>query len=196
MPRYYAGQTQEIKMEYTVTVQPTPNPNAFKFVLNVPVKATDSAIFRTTEDAVSVPLAAALMKLEGVTEVYFSGKFITVTQTGAADWDVLEKSVRDAVLQHIAAHNPDFELTAHKAGGGEPLSGELARINAILDSTIRPALQRDGGDLEVLSLEGNVLTISYQGACGCCPHAAMGTLYAIQNILQDHYRPDIVVQLG
>jgi len=73
---------------------------------------------------------------------------------------------------------------------------ELGRINAILDSTIRPALQRDGGDLEVLSLEGNVLTISYQGACGCCPHASMGTLYAIQNILQDQYRPDIVVQMG
>jgi Fe-S cluster biogenesis protein NfuA len=162
----------------------------------VPVKATDSAIFRTPEDAAAVPLAAAILKLPSVAEVYFSGKFITVTQTGAADWDKLEKAVHDVILTHIEGHDPDFKLSAHKASGTATLSGELTRINAILDSTIRPALQRDGGDLEVLALNGNVLTISYQGACGCCPHAAMGTLFAIQNILQDQFRPDIVVQLG
>ncbi len=183
-------------MEYTVTTQPTPNPNALKFVLNVPVKTTDSAIFRTSADALTVPLAAALIKLDHVTEVYFSGKFITVTQNGEGDWDAMERSIKDAILQNIAGHNPAFDIVAPKAGGGEALSGELARISAILDSTIRPALQRDGGDLQVVSLEGNVLTISYQGACGCCPHGGMGTLFAIQNILQDQYRPDIVVQLG
>jgi len=183
-------------MGHTVTVQPTPNPNALKFVLNVPVKSTDSAIFRTYEDAALVPLAAAIMKLDGVSEVYFSGKFITVTQTGSVNWDLLEPSISGAVRSNIAGHNPDFDLSAHKSGGGVPLSGELARINAILDSTIRPALQRDGGDLEVLALTGNVLTISYQGACGCCPHAAMGTLFAIQNILQDQYKSDIVVEMA
>ena len=183
-------------MEYTVTVQPTPNPNALKFVLNVPVKSTDSASFRTTVEAAAVPLAAALLKLAGVAEVYFSGRFITVTQTGEIDWDVLEKSVNQVILSQIAGHNPDFDLGANKAGGAEPLSGELAKINAVLDSTIRPALQRDGGDLQVLALKDNVLTISYQGACGCCPHAAMGTLYAIQNILQDSYKSDIVVQMA
>ncbi len=183
-------------MEYTVTVQPTPNPNALKFVLNVPVKSTDSASFRSADDAAPVPLAALLMKLEGVSEVYFSGRFITVTQTGAVNWDVLEKSVTQAILAGMAGHDPEFNLTLNKVSGGAPLSGELAKVNAILDSTIRPALQRDGGDLEVLSLDGNVLTISYQGACGCCPHAAMGTLFAIQNILQDHYKSDIVVQMA
>lgn len=183
-------------MEYTVTVQPTPNPNALKFVLNVPVKSTDSAIFRTYEDAADVPLAAVLIRLSGVSEVYFSGKFITVTQTGDVNWDVLEPSVTKAVLDNIAAHNPDFDLNAHKSSLKAPLSGELAQINAILDSTIRPALQRDGGDLEVLYLTDNVLTISYQGACGCCPHAAMGTLFAIQNILKDQYNPDIVVEMA
>jgi Fe-S cluster biogenesis protein NfuA len=183
-------------MEYTVTVQPTPNPNALKFVLNAPVKSTDSAIFRTYDDAAAVPLASALIKLSGVSEVYFSGKFITVTQTGDVNWDMLEPSVTTAILAHMQGHNPDFDLNANKSAPKGPLSGELARVNAILDSTIRPALQRDGGDLEVLDLTGNVLTISYQGACGCCPHAAMGTLFAIQNILRDQYKSDIVVEMA
>ena len=183
-------------MEYNVTAQPTPNPNALKFVLNVPVKSTDSAIFRRDDDAARVPLAAALMQLDGVAEVYFSGKFITVTQTGSANWDVLEAQVTAAILGNIASHDPDFDFSVRKSGGGAVISSEMAQINAILDSTIRPALQRDGGDLEVLALTGNVLTISYQGACGCCPHAAMGTLFAIQNILRDQYKPDIVVEMA
>ncbi len=183
-------------MDYSIAVQPTPNPNALKFVLNVPLKSTDSAVFKTIDAAKGVPLAAAILNVPQVSEVYFSGRFLTVTQSGIGNWDELEGLIKTAIQMHIADHNPDFDLSADKVGGTIPLTGELAKINAILDSTIRPALQRDGGDLEVISLEGDVLTISYQGACGCCPHAAMGTLYAIQNILQDQYRPGIQVQLG
>jgi Fe-S cluster biogenesis protein NfuA len=183
-------------MDFTITVQPTPNPNALKFVLNVPLKSTDNAVFKTLEDARSVPLAEAILKINQVTELYFSGRFLTVTQTGSANWDDLEVAIKEAITANIAAHNPDFNLSAAGTPASAPLTGELAKINAILDSTIRPALQRDGGDLEVISLENDVLTISYQGACGCCPHAEMGTLYAIQNILQDQYKPGIQVRMG
>ena len=75
--------------------------------------------------------------------------------------------------------------------------GGLDRINEIIEQFIRPVLQRDGGDLEVLGYEDNVLTIRYQGACGCCPHGgAIGTLNAIQNVLREKYDPNIVVELG
>ncbi|MBF0484920.1 MAG: NifU family protein [Candidatus Omnitrophica bacterium] len=181
--------------KYTISVQPTPNPNALKFVLNVPLKARDTAVFKTRKDADAVPLAKAILKLDGVTELYFSGNFLTVTQNGAADWDKLEKEVKDTVLKLMDAHNPDFELSSVKNDSPKP-GGELAKINEILDRTIRPALQHDGGDLEILSLEGKTLTISYQGACGCCPHAAMGTLYAIQNILRDQYDSEILIEMA
>jgi Fe-S cluster biogenesis protein NfuA len=186
-------------MEYTISVQPTPNPNALKFVLNVPAKSRDSAAFKLSgPDASSVPLAAALLKLPSVTEVYFNGYFITVTQSGGADWDTLEADIQKAILANIDRHNPDFDLkTASSPSASLPkASGELGKIEDILDRTIRPALQRDGGDLQVLGLDGKVLTINYEGACGCCPHAAMGTLYAIQNILRDQYDPDIVVEMA
>lgn len=183
-------------MEYNISVQPTPNPNALKFVLDVPVKSRDSAVFKSSgSEAEAVPLAAALLKLQAVTEVYFSGYFITVTQSGSADWDVLEDGAKKVIQEHISSHNPDFEVKKSAASVTAKADGELGKIEDILDRTIRPALQRDGGDLQLLSLEGKVLTISYQGACGCCPHASMGTLYAIQNILRDQYDPDIVVEM-
>ena len=84
------------------------------------------------------------------------------------------------------------------SGGCQPAEGGkgIEKVNEIIENTIRPALQRDGGDMSVVGLEGNVLRIKYQGACGCCPHAATGTLNAIQDVLRKEYDPDIVVEMA
>jgi len=184
-------------METVISVQPTPNPNALKFILDIPVKTRDSAVYRDSSECGSNKLAEALLVLDHVTEVYFATNFITVTQDGEMDWDELEPRIRKIIRQLIKTHNPDFEPATAKAAQERPVANEeLDKIEAILETTIRPALQRDGGDLLVLGLEGNILTISYEGACGSCPHAAMGTIYAIQNILRDQYNPNIVVEMA
>ncbi len=182
-------------MDQKVTVQPTPNPNALKFVLNTIVKSKDSAVFKRGADAGKNVIGASILSLKGVTEVYFSSHFITVTQDGSADWSSLEREVTNVIMKNIVDHNPDFDA----ADGLKPVvqfGNDIQKIEQILDGTIRPALQRDGGDLQIISLDGKTLTISYQGACGCCPHAAMGTLYAIQNVLRDQYDPELVVEMG
>jgi Fe-S cluster biogenesis protein NfuA len=73
---------------------------------------------------------------------------------------------------------------------------ELEKIKGIINHEIRPFLQRDGGDLTIVSLKDNVLTIDYQGACGCCPHAKMGTLMMIEETLKEKYNPAIKVQIA
>ena len=65
----------------------------------------------------------------------------------------------------------------------------------ILDNTIRPGLQMDGGDIQIIGFDGLNLTVNYQGACGSCPSASMGTLKAIESILRDQYNPEITVQI-
>ena len=68
----------------------------------------------------------------------------------------------------------------------------LETINMLLEEEVRPYLQNDGGDLHVLGLEGNKLSVHYQGACGTCPSSISGTLRGIQNMLRS-IEPDIVV---
>ena len=58
-------------------------------------------------------------------------------------------------------------------------------MDAILDRTIRPSLQADGGDVELVDFEKNILTVQYQGACGGCPSSMTATLDAIRQILRD-----------
>jgi Fe-S cluster biogenesis protein NfuA len=137
-----------------------------------------------------------LFTIPNITEVYFYDNYVTVTQDGRLDWEEIEEQIKSIILEHAQNHNPDFQVEADKktpaAGSDNP---EIAKINMILDNTIRPGLQMDGGDIQIIGFDGLNLTVNYQGACGSCPSAAMGTLRAIESILRDQYNPEITVQI-
>ena len=56
-------------------------------------------------------------------------------------------------------------------------------IKKALDE-IRPALQADGGDVEYIGLEGDVVQVKLKGACGGCPMAAMTLKNGIETIIK------------
>jgi len=185
-------------MRTQVMIQSTPNPNALKFVLDQIVKTEGNITYKGIDTTEGNPLAEALFKADArVKEVYFYDNYITVTQDGGADWGELEQKLQKIITEKYKYHNPDFVTTQSKT---EPTSAvgdneELKRIDAILDQTIRPALQMDGGDVQVMSYENDIVKIFYQGACGSCPSATMGTLYAIENILKEQFNSNVSVAL-
>lgn len=183
-------------MDVKLLIQSTPNPNALKFVVNMPLKTEGNASFKNAEDAKEVPLAEALFSVANVVEIYLFDNYVTVTQDGNADWDDIEEQVRQIIIDQMPSHNPDFIFEEKGPERPQPANDipELAQIEEILDRTIRPYLQMDGGDLSILDYKNDVLMISYQGACGSCPSAAMGTLQAIENILKDEFNPAISVE--
>lgn len=184
-------------MDYRIMIQGTPNPNALKFVVNTPVKTSGNVTYRNAEECHKNPLARKIFSIPHVAEVYFFDNYITVTQDGSADWDVLEEKVKITILDEIASHDPNFESEESVKKNTLPLTDpELIKIDAIINKNVRPYLQMDGGDLQLVALEGNVLKINYQGACGSCPSSAMGTLKAIENLLHDEYNPEITVELA
>ena len=67
------------------------------------------------------------------------------------------------------------------------------KIRDVLEE-LRAMLQADGGDLEVVSIEGTTVTLRLQGACGCCPHAQMTLKNGIERVLREKVNPDIVVE--
>ncbi len=57
------------------------------------------------------------------------------------------------------------------------------KVEATLD-TIRPALQADGGDVELIGVEGGVVTVRLTGACGSCPMSTMTLRNGVERILR------------
>ena len=99
-----------------------------------------------------------------------------------------------AVIQtRMAIHNPNQTVHDEKKIARANLSPELQQIEEILDRTIRPGLQGDGGDIDVIKYEENKVYVLYQGACGTCPSSTTGTLMAIEGILKDEFNPDVEV---
>ncbi|NQU40823.1 MAG: NifU family protein [Lentisphaerae bacterium] len=67
------------------------------------------------------------------------------------------------------------------------------QIRAKLEE-IRPMLQADGGDMEVVSIEGLDVILRLKGACGGCPHATMTVKQGIQRMLQEQVDAGITVE--
>jgi Fe-S cluster biogenesis protein NfuA len=179
-----------------IIVQPTPNPNALKFIVDREVKNEGKVSFKSPQDCKDVPLAAALFDLRGVDQVHFFQNVITISKFSFEDWDNLEPAVQTSIENFLPDHDPHFKVFDPAAERRANLSPELQKIEEILDKKIRPGLQGDGGDLVVNDFKDNVLIVKYQGACGTCPSSTTGTLEAIRSILRDEYHPEIEVYLA
>ena len=178
-------------------IEPTPNPNAMKFILKEPLTWGITRSYDNAAQAQSDPLAVQLFDVEHVTNVFYVDHWITVTQDGKADWQALLRELAKPIREAPAADDESARFAAQtEMPEMPPMSeadqGRLDKINEILDEQVRPYLQGDGGDLYVLGLQGNTLTVHYQGACGSCPSSLSGTLAGIEGLVRQ-FEPDIEV---
>jgi Fe-S cluster biogenesis protein NfuA len=57
--------------------------------------------------------------------------------------------------------------------------------------TIRPALQRDGGDVEIVDVADGVVKLRLTGACGGCPMATMTLKHGVERAIREEV-PEVV----
>lgn len=166
-------------------IERTPNPDAMRFVLAEPLTNGVTLSYENSVDAEQDKLAKALFEIEHVINVYYVDKYITVTQDGKAVWSELLRKlappIREASPQLDLEADSDVHVSEEAANSDDP---RLKEINQMLDEQVRPYLLADGGGLKVLGLDDNRLKVHYQGACGTCPTATTGTLYAIESMVK------------
>ena len=165
-------------------IERTPNPDAMRFVLAEPLTNGVTRSFENSGEAEGDELASALFAIDNVINVYYVDKYITVTQDGKAVWSELLRKLAPPIREAEARefeHDSEVHVSAEAANSDDP---RLQEINRMLDEQVRPYLLADGGGLKVLGLEGSRLKVHYQGACGTCPTATTGTLYAIESMVK------------
>jgi len=77
----------------SVTPEGTPNPNAVKFSLDRLATDKRSETFRAGSDPADSPLGARIFALDGVTNVFLTANFVSVTKEPDVDWDELLPAV-------------------------------------------------------------------------------------------------------
>lgn len=193
---------------HVLRVQPTPNPHAFQFVINAPVIASGARTFENADDAKGDPFAEALFQIFGVENVYLKENFVTITKSETVGWHTVFENIGETIEEKITFYDtPDEEEQTktkpetildqfHKEDFPNCNEAEKTLIiEAILDQAIRPALANDGGGIDVLGIEGDVIKVHYQGACGTCPSSTTGTLTYIETFLKDTLHPDLIVRV-
>jgi Fe-S cluster biogenesis protein NfuA len=174
-------------------IERTPNPNAIRFVLKDPISQGVTRSYENAEQAAKDPFASKLFEIEPVISVYYVDRYVTVTQDGSSDWNELLRKLAPPIREAEAVgalETDDDEVHVSKEAQDDP---RLVEINKMLDDQVRPYLLADGGGLKILGLEDNILKVHYQGACGTCPTASTGTLYAIESMVK-RVHPEIEVQ--
>jgi hypothetical protein len=90
-----------VSKDLTIDVQPTPNVNALKFLTNRRLTEGRSQTFRSEADAGAAPLAAALLRIPGVVQVFFLNDFITITRDPATDWMAIAEEAERRIREHL-----------------------------------------------------------------------------------------------
>ncbi len=187
-------------------IQPTPNPDAFQYIVNGKVIASGTRTFNSAEEAQGDPFAEALFQIYGVESVFLKENFVTVSKSKVVGWHTVMERIGEAIQEHLVPYETGDE--PEKKQDVDPVLEEFKKedfpqcsdeektriIEALLDVAIRPALANDGGGINVLGIEGNLVKVHYQGACGSCPSSTAGTLHYIESFLKEALHPDLKVE--
>ena len=190
-----------------LSTQPTPNPDALKFLVSGTVVLSGTKSFSSENEGDGDAFAEAIFKLPGVQSIYLNQDYVSVTKAMMEEWSDLVEPIRDVIESKLACYESGDELPATNRPESkvsitpeefEERSNEekLLIVEALLDETVRPALAADGGGLIVQAVEDFIVRIHYQGACGSCPSSTQGTLRAIEGILQKSLGSEIRVHTG
>jgi len=178
-----------------IQTEPTPNPDALKFLLGRVVAEGAGVAFDDAASAAASPLAHALFGLHGVTGVFFGPDHVAVTRApDGPDWVQLRPHILTTLMDHFVSGVS--LMRDGETGAGHAASDAddeiVTEIKALLDSRVRPAVAQDGGDIlfDAFDRETGVLTLRMRGACAGCP-SSTATLKAGVEQMMRHYVPEV-----
>nr|AAW56987.1 nitrogen fixation protein U [Crocosphaera subtropica ATCC 51142] len=70
---------------------------------------------------------------------------------------------------------------------------KITLIQQVLEEEIRPFLAKDGGDLELIDIEGDLVKVTLQGACGSCASSTATLKGGIEARLKERVSPELTV---
>jgi len=177
-----------------INTEHTPNPDTLKFLPGKKVSNAGPLEFTSKDKNTKIPLVNKILSLKGIVMVFFGENFITVKKEKNENWEDLKHGIISEINDFYSHGNEfvidkDISLESEKE---KPVKSNkiVNQINEILDSKIRPAVARDGGDITFKSFENGIVTVELKGSCSGCPSSVMTLKQGVQNLLC-HYIDEV-----
>lgn len=112
------------------------------------------------------------------------------TKAGGACGDCLDQ------IAEILAAELGQPKTDKPAGQTRKLTNvqRMQMIMKTLDEEIRPRLAADGGDIELVDVEGTRVLVALRGRCSMCRSSLVTLKDLVEKVLREQVDPDIVVE--
>ena len=184
-----------------IQTEETPNPLTIKFIPGREVLTSTNLTldFPNAKAGQNNKLSSMLFENDGVSGVFLSNEYISVTKDQNADWSVIKPLVLGTIIEYYTAidrglineedHNenaPSIQQTYNT----ENLSDVEKEIIELIDTRIRPAVSQDGGDIIFEKFMDGIVYVRLQGACSGCPSSTATLKSGIENLLR-HYVPEV-----
>ena len=167
----------------------TPNPNSLKFLPGEKVSISGPIEF-TNKTQTSNELVRNILSVSGVEGVFLSDDFLSVNKNSEKDWE----DVKHIIISFINEYYSDGKKFVYENSSERKINENLDEIEkkiiSILETKIRPAVARDGGDIKFKEYKDGKVKVEMQGSCSGCPSSTMTLKRGVENLLK-HYIPEI-----
>ena len=170
----------------------TPNPDSLKFLSEKTLSTVGTEEFKKEQkNEIKIPFVKELLNFKGVELILLLEKFLSVKKTKEVSWNELKPMVISHLNDYFENNNEPIlkkskEIEENRATDDETVN----KIIEVLDTKIRPAVARDGGDIKFKSFENGVVKVQLQGSCSGCPSSLMTLKQGVQNLLK-HYVKEV-----
>ena len=172
-----------------VQIENTPNPNALKFMPGKMVSKNGQMEITKKEDT-NNGLVRSLLSINGVTGIFLGSDFLSVNKEENKNWEDI-KHIVISLINDFYSSGKEFVIDKSLDAKEKINLIEIEKqIIKILDTKIRPAVAKDGGDIKFKEFKDGIVKVQLQGSCSGCPSSTMTLKQGVQNLLC-HYIPDV-----
>jgi Fe-S cluster biogenesis protein NfuA len=152
------------RLALRVDARGTPNPNSRVYALDRPIAKGKPAF--AARGAEPGGLLGRLLRLDGVESVLLRENTVTAARRDDVDWDDLDRRVDAAIREHLLGCGGVWD-----GGSAAPTDDLAERVRKVLAEEVLPGVHHDGGDIELIGIQGGVAHVHMVGACRSCPAA-------------------------
>ena len=173
-----------------IQTEKTPNPNSLKF-LPGKVVSNFGSFEVTKKDQVNNNLIRNLLSINGIEGVFLAKDFISINKNDDTPWEDIKHIAISLINEHYISGN---EVVVDKSLNDSSIDENLPEIEKqiidLLNTKVKPAVEKDGGDIKFKEFKDGKVKVELKGSCSGCPSSTMTLKNGVQNLLS-HYIPEV-----
>ena len=176
-----------------IQIENTPNPNALKFQSEKQLSEVETQEFQKKDlNQIKNEFVKNILNFEGVELVLISKNFMSVKKDEKTSWDTLKPSIISSINDHFEKNKEPIILKSNVVLNEKDNDEDetIQKIKDVLETKVRPAVAKDGGDIQFISFDKGIVNVKLKGSCSGCPSSTMTLKQGVQNLLC-HYVKEV-----